>query len=184
MDLQAIGQHYIENVITSDYYNSPTPVNEIELLFPDFRKLVFDLKDMYMQEHGTEPYIIETYRSNTLQLTYFNHHTSKIKTNGTHHYCLAVDLAAINDNGNVDYEILDYKWLRETAKELGLTSLNFEEAHKQYCTVEEQQAIRNAVSEAIKQFQSDNGLLVDGNVGLKTITKAKEIYGKQAEAIN
>ena len=143
-----IAEWFVKNIRTSNYYRTQRPCNNVELLFPEFREIVNKMISEYLEVHQTEPYILETYRSNDLQLLYFNRGASKIRMNGMHHYGIAVDLVGKVD-GHIDYEVLDYEWLRSWAKENGLTVLSWELAHFQFISVDEQQTLRKAVEKFI-----------------------------------
>jgi hypothetical protein len=138
-----IAEHFKGVIKKSEDYNNPRPCNNIDLLFPPFYKLIKQLISDYMYVHESEPYILETYRSNDLQQLYFNRGASKIRKNGMHHYGIAVDLVAKDENGDINYSILDYSWIRKRAKELGLYMLDWEDAHIQAIPVSLQNALRN-----------------------------------------
>ena len=145
--MKAIAEHYYKVIRTSDKFNTKSPCNDIDLLYPEFKEKIDTLISAYLEEHQTEPYILETYRSNTMQLIYFNRGASKIRTNGMHHYGIAVDIVGKDKHGNIDWDVLDYEWLRHYAvKELGLTVLSWELAHFQFIPVSKQQELRNVVS--------------------------------------
>jgi hypothetical protein len=146
MKYEEIKTHFDEVIRNSDSYDTLKPCKDTSLLFPPFYEKIQELIKAYLEVHETEPYILETYRSNDLQELYYHRGASKIRKNGMHHYGIAVDLVA-KVNGKIDYDTLDYAWLRNYAtKELGLTVLTWELAHFQYIPVSEQQALRNAVN--------------------------------------
>lgn len=142
MNLQSIANYFKNTIQSSELYHSPKPVNDVDLLYPEFKDKVDELISIYKEDHEHEPFILETYRSNDLQLSYFNRGASKIRKDGMHHFGIAVDLVALNDNGHVSYDILDYDSLRKTAKELGLTILTWELCHFQFVPVEKQNELR------------------------------------------
>lgn len=173
--LQQIANHYISRIITSDRYLSPNPVRDTYLLFPPFKTLLDELITLYTQNSNDEIYILETYRSNTLQLAYYNRGASKIRSNGMHHYGIAVDLVRGKSGKYLDYK-LNYVLLRKLANNLGLTVLNFEDAHYQFIPVSLQDELRSTVKTTVINFQKNNKLVPDGIVGPKTIAKANELF--------
>lgn len=175
IDLNKIAQHYIEKIIVSEEYLLPSPCKNTDLLLPDFKAIIDELIYEYNQVSSDEVYWLETYRSNSLQRTYYERGTSKIKTNGMHHYGIAVDLCRGANGKYADYE-LDYKTLRSIAGTKNLTVLSFEQAHFQFIPVFEQDHLRIVVRNEIIEFQKNNGLVPDGIVGNKTVAKAKEIF--------
>jgi hypothetical protein len=175
--MKDIANFYVQTLIKSDKYNSPNPCKDETLLVPDFLdKLKASINNFNVKYSDVEVIFVETYRSNALQLIHFNNGASKIRKNGMHHYGIAVDVA-FKINGKFTYNG-DYKYLRECHTEQGLNLLGaWDIGHVQYVPVSEQQVLRNVVEQAVRKFQRDNGLVVDGEVGKKTIAKAKELYG-------
>lgn len=177
---EAIAQHYVERLIPSAEYLSSKSVRNIDLLFPDFTKKILAAEELFNKTYSEiNIYIAETYRSNALQKVYFNNGASDIKTNGMHHYGIAADLCFLID-GKVTYNG-DYKLLRKCLLEAGLFLLGLWDAgHTQYipATKPLQNNLRNETFLAVRKFQSDSGLTVDGVVGQKTIAKAKELFIK------
>jgi hypothetical protein len=175
IDLNKIAQHYLEKIIVSGKYKLPSPCKDIDLLLPDFKSIVDESIYEYNQVNNDEVYILETYRSNALQLAYYHRGASQIKTNGMHHYGIAVDLCRAADGKYADYN-LDYKVLRHIAQAKRLTVLNIEQAHFQLIPVFEQEHLRTIVRNEVIEFQKNHNLVPDGIVGIKTITKAKETF--------
>lgn len=173
-----IAQNYLENVTTSQYYFSKNPVKDTDLLFQPFLKKVTAAVSVFNKTHPeSEVLFTETYRSNTLQMIHFNNGASKIKKNGMHHYSIAVD-CAFKINGKFTYNG-DYRLLRECMKNQGLYLLGlWDMGHVQHIPVADQISLRVEVDAAVKKFQKDNGLNPDGDVGSKTIAKAKQVFGK------
>lgn len=174
--MKAIADFYIKSLIKSDKYFSPNPVKDETLLYPPFlNKVKASISEFNKTYPNIDVIFVETYRSNTLQLTHFNNGASKIKKNGMHHYGIAVDIA-FKINGKFSYNG-DYKLLRECHRKQGLELLGvWDMGHVQFVKVSEQATLRNAVDRAVRNFQFDNGLTVDGVVGKKTQAKAKEIF--------
>lgn len=142
--IEEIAKWYKENIKTSDEFNTKSPCNNIDLLFPEFRSLIETMIKEYFEVHQTEPYILETYRSNDLQKVYYNRGASKIRKDGMHHFGIAVDLVGKDEDGHIDYDVLDYQWLRTWAQKNDIVVLNWELAHFQYISVSNQQTLRNA----------------------------------------
>jgi hypothetical protein len=178
MDIQSIAQHYIKKLIISNVYFSIQPCRDLSLLYPEFGSLIqLGISDFNEIRPDAEVVLTETYRSDPLQLIYYNSGASKIRKNGMHHYGIAAD-CAFKINGKLTYKG-DYKNLRKCFKEIGLHILKeWDEGHVQLipATASEQNVLRKAIDSAVKQFQSENGLVVDGIVGKNTIKKAKELY--------
>lgn len=175
--LKDIAKHYVSKLIPSSSYNSANPVKDESLLFPLFLRLVNDAIQLFNRKYSDVKVVfVETYRSNTLQLIHFNNGASKIRKDGMHHFAIAVD-CFFNVNGKNTYNG-DYKFLRECFVQCGLNLLGvWDMGHVQMIRVADQQVVRNAVKQAVKDFQRENGLTSDGIVGKKTIAKAKEVYG-------
>lgn len=144
MDKEKIKQHY-ENVLKdSEHFGSLSPVNDMELLYPEFLdRLIICFTEYTEQKPGEEVYIVETYRSNALQEKYYEEGKSRIRRNGMHHFGLAAD-AAFYINGKFSYDG-DYNLLRKIFRRNGLTVLNWEKGHVQFVKVSEQPEIRNYV---------------------------------------
>lgn len=173
--MKAIAKHYIEKIITAPEYFSDKPCRNVNLLYPPFYSLVKKVSEEIKKANSSEVVCVETYRSNTLQLRYFNQGASKIRNNGMHHYGIASDMAFLNGN-SITYNG-DYKLLRSIAKEKGIHLLGLWDAgHFQFISVEDQTELRAVVLDEVKKFQKANGLVVDGIVGKRTIAKAKELY--------
>jgi len=150
--MKEIAKFFAEVIYDSPKYNTPNSCNDTDLLYPPFYEKIKKLETDYLEVHETPFYILETYRSNTLQQIYFNRGASQIRSNGMHHYGIAVDLVA-KINGKVRYDVLDYAWIRDYVskddnlwlKEGDMTMLNFEDAHIQYIRVSQQNELRHAV---------------------------------------
>lgn len=174
MNTKDMADWYLRKVITSDFYLSKSPVKDTAILYKPFYDLVVDAITLFEQAYDYDVVIVETYRSNTLQLQYYNNGASKIKKNGMHHYSIAVDLA-FKINGTFSYNG-DYKYLRECLSGVGLNLLGlWDQGHVQFIPVADQTKLRNMVDVTIRQFQKENGLQIDGIIGKHTIAKAKEI---------
>jgi len=182
---QQLADFHLKTLLPDDSYFSDRPVKNTALLFPDFfvkvQAAVAEWNETYP---NIEVVFVETYRSNTLQMAYFNNGASKIKTNGMHHYGIGVD-CAFNVNGEFTYQG-DYELLRKCfeAQELHLLG-SWDIGHVQMipATLNDQQALRNTVTAAIKDFQRSNGLVVDGIPGPKTQAKAKELNDAGASGV-
>lgn len=189
---ELIAEHYISKIVPSPYFTSATPVNKKELLFPRFYEDIENVLMKYLQLNKDNdcPYIYETYRSHSLQHTYFMRGASQIRggnilSAGMHHFGIAVDIINLKDkdgdtekdpNEVVDWENLDYVLLHKIAEGKDLFRLKFELAHLQFVRTGDQDLVRRAVYDRVLTFQKENGLTVDGIVGIQTIRKAKEIY--------
>ncbi|MCI0474051.1 MAG: hypothetical protein L0Y76_10765 [Ignavibacteria bacterium] len=144
MDKEKIKQHY-ENVIkNSEHFGSQSPVNDMELLYPDFLDALIKCFSEYSEQKPEEEvYIVETYRSNALQEKYYDDGKSRIRRNGMHYFGLAAD-AAFYINGKFSYNG-DYNLLREIFRSNGLTVLNWEKGHVQFIKVSEQNELRRYI---------------------------------------
>ena len=176
--MKKIAEHYIQKIIPSSVFLSKNPVKDSSLLFPEFRgKLQKSIDEYTVKYPGTIPVIVESYRSQSLQLQYYNSGASKIKTNGMHHYGIAVDIGFMV-NGKFTYNG-DYKYLRSLHTKNGLFLLGLWDAgHVQFipATATDQNSLRNTVNQAVRKFQAENNLSVDGIIGKYTIAKAKEKF--------
>lgn len=174
--MKNIAEFYIKKLIPSDKYLNVLPCKDRSLLLPEFNDAVSRSIAKFQSRYpDVEVVFVETFRSNALQLKHFKNRASKIKSNGMHHYGIAVDLA-FKIEGEFSYQG-DYKYLRECHEMEGLKLLGLWDAgHVQYVPVVKQADLRNTVLMSIKEFQKQNGLTPDGIVGAKTIAKAKTIY--------
>lgn len=174
--MMEISEHYLKTIAISPKYNSTNSVKDKELLFEPFLQKVLSSFLQYKTKYPeAEPYMVETYRSNKLQLQYYNQGASKIKENGMHHYGIACDVAFLI-NGKVTYNG-NYKFLRQCHLDNGLFILGMWDAgHVQFieATSTEQNKLRNDVVKAIVNFQNNKGLTSDGVIGTKTIAALRE----------
>jgi hypothetical protein len=172
--MSLITDFHLHTLLPDPRYNSTTPVDDQKLLLPDFLEKLNNCIAQYKQKHPDQDISFsETYRSNTLQMIYFKRGTSKVQKNGMHHYGIAADSIFIID-GKQTYKG-DINLLRQIYKTNGLTVLGmWDPLHVQFITVSDQPALRNDVSNAIKQFQSQNGLPPTGEADDATLTKARQ----------
>ena len=181
-----IAQHYLEVICTSSKFNTSQPVNNLDLLFPYFRKKVIEGIEEYkaVDSKDSNPYIYETYRSHVLQTIYYNRGASKIRGGnilkaGMHHFGIAVDIVNVNWKDRVpivDWKTIDYVLLKKVMNAKGLYSLSFEACHFQLIPTSDQGELRETVYKAVKTFQQEHGLVPDGIVGPKTLSKLKEVF--------
>lgn len=176
MHLQQIADFYLRKVITNDSYFSKTRVSDTKLLFKPFYDLVMKSFEQYKKYYPlSKPEIFETYRSNSLQLKYYNQGASKIKKNGMHHYSISADVT-FRINGEITWHG-DYDYMRWLHRDNGLHLIaRGDDGHVQFIKIAQQTELRNTVDKAVRKFQKENKLVVDGIVGNKTIKKAKEIF--------
>lgn len=172
--MKEITEHYIKILIPNPAYNNPKPTKDRSLLVKTFNEaLERSISKFNLKYPDIEVVFVETYRSNALQKIHYDNGASKIKKDGMHHYGIAADLA-FKINGKFSYNG-DYKHLRQCHEAEGLYLLGlWDIGHVQMIPVSEQQTLRNEVLKAVKKLQKENGLVVDGVVGPKTIGKAKE----------
>jgi len=156
-DYSGIASFFANTIMPSSSFDSPYPVNDTSLLYPDFKNKVDAAIACFNQRYPDIPVVyVETYRSNTLQEQYYNAGSSQIQDNGMHHYGLAADLA-FNINGAISYNG-DYTFLRQCLSDQGLTLLgSWDIGHVQYIPVSEQTAMRDAVSSFDQYTSSNNG---------------------------
>ena len=148
MDIEKIKNHYQTKIMNSDNYKSKTPVNDLDLLYPEFLDTLISCFQKYNEDKPEEElYIVESYRSNELQIKYFRSGKSKISQNSMHHYGLAADVA-FNIGGEFTYKG-DYELLRKIFQDAGLTVLRWELGHVQYVKVSEQKKVREELDDSI-----------------------------------
>jgi hypothetical protein len=144
MKYDNIKSHYKEIIKNYKFYNSLKPTRDVELLLPEFYNLLIYCFNEYRKKYPNQYIcIIQTYRSNTLQLKHFKEGKSKIRKNGMHHYGIAADVAFLIDD-KVSFKG-DYGYLRKIFKENKLTILDWELGHVQYIPVSEQNTLRKEI---------------------------------------
>lgn len=176
--MSVISDFHMHTLLVDQRYNSPFPVDDQKLLLPDFLGKLKVCIGQYKQKHPDQDISFsETYRSNTLQMLYFKRGSSKVQKNGMHHYGIAADSVFIID-GKQTYKG-DINLLRQIYKSNGLTVLGmWDPLHVQLIAVSDQPALRNEVSNAIKQFQSQNGLPATGEADDATLARARQIFNR------
>lgn len=190
MDYTKIAEHYLNVICVSDDFQNSNPINNRDLLFPDFNDLIEELLTRYDEVNNDNdcPYIYETFRSHALQNIYYFRGATKIRggnilTAGMHHFGVAVDIINLVDkNGNkikdrgesVDWNNIDYVTMRHISRELGIYDLgSYEVCHFQMIPTSEQSTLRQSIYQEVLNFQRANGLKADGIIGPKTIAKLK-----------
>lgn len=146
--MKEIADFYIDTILKSAEFKSASPVNDMSLLFPDFKAVFENCVAQYKNKYpGHDVVFAETYRSNILQEKYYNNGASKIKKDGMHHFGIAGDSIFII-NGKQTYKG-DVNLLRKIYKDNGLTILGmWDPLHVQYIPVARQQELRNMVKNA------------------------------------
>lgn len=114
-----MGNFYTDVIQKSPYYESPNPVNVLELLEPVTRDAVQGIIAAGRAK-GLDLRTRETYRSNVLQEHYFKIGTSHLHV-GVHHFGLACDIG-LYVNGKFDEVGEHYKFMRNLAETHGLIS--------------------------------------------------------------
>ena len=144
-DLQAIANWFKSKIPNDPRFNSVSPIKDTSLLYPPFYSLLQQSLTEFENSHSYKTTVIETYRSNALQLKYYNQGASQIKSDGMHHYGIAADIAFII-NGKVSYNG-DYTKLRNIFTKNGLTIIgDWDKGHVQYIPVNQQQQLRDLVA--------------------------------------
>lgn len=148
---ESIAQFYINVIKNSPEFknNKPVKCKKPELLEPDFSAKITELKKICEEEKGLKLQINETFRTNALQLHYYNIGSSKIKLNGMHHYGIAQDILCLDSEGEIieSGEAEEYTVLRETALSLGLFILpRWDAGHMQFVSVADQNSLRNYIA--------------------------------------
>lgn len=102
-------------------FHSVRPMNDPELLHPDFRVKVKALL-VNAKSAGLKVVLYETFRSAERQLEMFNAGRSGLKSNGMHFYGAAADVVFLDGNGRVTWNVPAEMWNRLGAlgKALGL----------------------------------------------------------------
>lgn len=176
-NLKKIAQFFLEKLVPHPKFNSSIPNSDQSLLFPDFLDAVETCVVKYKKIHADQDVTFtETYRSNTLQLKYYNDGASKIKSDGMHHFGIAADSIFII-GGKRTYKG-DIIRLRKTYGDNGLNILGmWDPLHVQFIPVSDQSKLRATVKETLIAFQKANGLPQTGIADSATIAKAKEKFG-------
>jgi hypothetical protein len=143
--MQNIVNFFKNTLLKNPKFNSLLPVDDQSLLLPEFLTQVkLCIKEYQKTYPNQDITFTETYRSNTLQLKYYNNGASKLKKNGMHHYGIAVDCIFIVD-GKRTYKG-DITLIRKIFNAHGLTTLGLWDAlHVQYIPVANQQKLRDLV---------------------------------------
>lgn len=146
-----IAEHFVTVIKHSAPFkgNKAIICNDTDLLLPEFKTAIDNVINDMLNEHGIKIIRKETFRTNAMQLYYYNNGLSKIKLNGMHHYGIAQDMLCLNDKGSVIDKGGDpaYKKLWAIAAKYGLTNLGeWDAGHLQYIPVSEQAALRLFVS--------------------------------------
>jgi hypothetical protein len=106
-----MGNFYTDVLSKSPKFHSIEPVRDIEMLEPTFRaKIIAIIAEG--KAAGFDYRVDETYRSQELQALYFKKGVTRLKTVGTHHYGIAVDIHWFKDGKFVErgdlYQMLRY----------------------------------------------------------------------------
>jgi len=173
--MSIISDFHLQVLLPDPRYNQPNPEDDQKLLLPAFLDKLKVCIQLYKDARpGQDITFTETYRSNALQEIHFNNGASKIKKNGMHHYGIAADSIFII-NGKRTFKG-DVNLIRKIYKDNGLTILGlWDPLHVQFISVPEQPALRQEVSDAIRQFQSQNGLTPTGEADDATLAKARQL---------
>lgn len=140
--MKNIADFYKNTLSKNPKFNSNIPVNDPDLLFPEFLAKLNDCIQQYRKIYPKQDITFtETYRSNRLQLKYFKNGASKLKKDGMHHFGIAADCIFIIQNKR-SYKG-DIVLLRKIFKANGLTILGIWDAlHVQYIPITGQQKLR------------------------------------------
>lgn len=190
--MKNIAKHYIEKIVPSDSFLLNVACDKGSLLYPEFANTISQMLAEYNRKNTDDdvPVLYETFRSHARQNHYYNIGSSGIKGGnllnaGMHHFGIAVDIVDLEDKNNngkrdpgerVNWEHLNYRLFREMSQKYGVNFLSWEECHFQLIGTNQQNQLRRAVYDYVRQWQRDNGLLADGIVGPRTIAKAKLVY--------
>jgi len=175
-----IEDFFLKSIMTNPDFLSTGPVHNVNLLLPAFFDKVQKSILLYKQSYPAQDiFMLETYRSNTLQEIYFNRGASKLKKDGMHHFGIACDCMFVID-GQRTFKG-DVELLRRIHEFMGLTILGmWDSLHVQYIPVGEQQALRAAVTGRIATFQKESGLPVTSEPDGATITEATNQFPRWA----
>lgn len=111
---------YNDKIKTHPNYNSKQLTTDLDILYPPF---AFSIIKLFAQAYQEElkVSIFETYRSQDRQLDLFNKGKTKLRTNGMHHFGVAVDIVFLDEKNNPSWnEKYNWKRLGEIGKSLGL----------------------------------------------------------------
>lgn len=167
---------FLTSLMTSPDFLSNKPVDNVDLLLPDFLTRLKQSVILYKKSYPEQDIIfLETYRSNTLQEIYFNRGSSKLKQNGMHHYGIAAD-CIFEIDGQRTFKG-DVELLRQIHEFNGLYTLGMWDAlHVQFIPVNQQQQLRTDVENKIRSFQTACALSPTGEPDTSTIQKAIAVF--------
>lgn len=171
-----IADWYLRMVVTDADFFKPVPVRKYTILYPGFVEVLMNTINAAKIEN-MDIVLVETYRSNTLQAHYYKIGASKIKRNGMHHFGIACDTMFKDADGRATYRG-NYKRLHEIFENCGGDGemISWDIGHFQLIKINQQNELRDAVINHVKNFQRQYNLLVDGIVGNQTRTKAIEVF--------
>lgn len=108
---------YSDVIMKSGVFHSITPIRDVALLEPVTREAVANIiKTAGLA--GVTLQVLETYRSEELQLEYYHRGVTQLRNVGVHHYGLACDLGIVVA-GQVNWKA-DYSILGKYAAQFGL----------------------------------------------------------------
>jgi len=148
LTLNRIADHFQNKIKPSPVFDSAAPVKDQSLLVPEFRDLVNQMISTASNK-GISIVRKETYRSNTLQRSYYNNGASKIASNGMHHYGIAWDLICLDEQGKSIDSGSDkaYREMRKVAAGMEIHLLpEWDAGHMQAVATSEQNALRNFIN--------------------------------------
>ena len=111
---------YLDTIKKSSKFNIAEPIADMNLLEPVTRNAVINII-AEAKTMGLDFRVLETYRSNELQLQYYRNGLTKLKNVGVHHYGLACDIGWYIDGKMVE-DGSKYQVLRFLAEKNGLIS--------------------------------------------------------------
>lgn len=161
-------RHFFCRLVPDECFLSKEPINELELLFPDFQARIIAVFSKYKElvMHDI-PAFYETYRSNVRQYQLFFAGKSQVKSYGMHYYGIACD--CINFKNHIPKWNLNYDILLELASKVGLYNLRpYEECHLQFIPVDKQNDWRSFARSATLCMQDLINVRMDGVIGAKT----------------
>ena len=180
-DLRMVKCFYFTYLCNFKNYTSKLKNSSICLLYPPFKTKIKTLLQRYVElDPNNRPAVFESFRSNTRQIELYNLGVSGIKSNGYHHFGLAVDIVFIKDNN--PYWEGNYKLLDDISLPIGLHKTGFkEQCHFQMFPDNDLSVLRNYIIQETKLLQTLFKIKADGIIGPITLSYLWKFYWSKSD---